>query len=707
MRKIKLQMGFAVMACAMLPTVSMADGGSEPASGTLGRLSARHYVQDGLVLHFDGIENAGLGKAHDSSATVWKDLSCNANDANIVRSTINEGDLGDWLENGYRFAGYSAAVTKFAQDIAPHLKATIQTVTMFNPADQRASYIEGTTRYNFYPSVFGANKNVTYIHTESTGSKLYFHFSNVKHGELSLWGGRYATILEDTGAGLLFQTDVPDKALVPGTSATSPGEQKWCIGSARVDSNQYGYYCAMTGTVHSVRAYSRVLTNDELKWNRVIDDYRFFGVMDDCLPTNAVVVVSETAECGGSDPDGVYLPSGWTFAACSDIKNIGGKEHRVCGYVLETWDETTKSWTDPVTNMQLTAWTSPVSGNWPSVRLTWLAKVVRGVVAVPDVGDYVQDGLVLHLDGFRNAGAEKPHDATATSWIELAAGMQASFVHSDADDSDWTWNGCFFGGRSLAIMDSAIALSSTFTVQVACDVDTSAQKDAYPRLMGTMNTEDYLSMYCMGSSGAARFKAGNNIAGDLSSWNGTYLTGICTEDKRAFFQTALPSGYSDFNKHHEVGADRIVTVGSTQGATNDEAQYYENCYLIGEIKNVRIYDRALSNEELEKNREIDEARRAYRPNVEVADGSCGAAVEKPGLYHVQGEWTFSATNVVDRFGCHRTVVGYTLEPAQDGAWGEPVRYHGSAYTHKVDGQLSDFVRLVWRLSPRGLRVIVR
>ena len=158
MKKINLQTSLAVVACAMVPTVSMADAGTEPASATLGRLSAAHYVQDGLVLHFDGIENAGLGKPHDSSATVWKDLSSNANDANIVRSTINEGDLGDWLENGYRFAGYSAAVTKFTQDIAPHLKATIQTVTMFNPADQRANYAIDGVNYKFYPSMFGSSR---------------------------------------------------------------------------------------------------------------------------------------------------------------------------------------------------------------------------------------------------------------------------------------------------------------------------------------------------------------------------------------------------------------------------------------------------------------------------------------------------------------------------------------------------------------------
>ena len=39
-----------------------------------------------------------------------------------------------------------------------------------------------------------------------------------------------------------------------------------------------------------------------------------------------------------------------------------------------------------------------------------------------DVGDYVQDGLVLHLDGIRNAGANAPHDGSATVWANLAGG---------------------------------------------------------------------------------------------------------------------------------------------------------------------------------------------------------------------------------------------------------------------------------------------
>lgn len=39
-------------------------------------LSAKSYVQDGLVALWDGIENAGYG-VHDGAATVWKDLCGN------------------------------------------------------------------------------------------------------------------------------------------------------------------------------------------------------------------------------------------------------------------------------------------------------------------------------------------------------------------------------------------------------------------------------------------------------------------------------------------------------------------------------------------------------------------------------------------------------------------------------------------------------
>ena len=43
-------------------------------------------------------------------------------------------------------------------------------------------------------------------------------------------------------------------------------------------------------------------------------------------------------------------------------------------------------------------------------------------VRVYDVDDYVQDGLVLHFDGIRNAGATALHNPNATTWVNLGSG---------------------------------------------------------------------------------------------------------------------------------------------------------------------------------------------------------------------------------------------------------------------------------------------
>ena len=52
------------------------------------------YVQDGLVGHWDGIDNAGTGM-HDPNATTWKDLTGITGDGTLAASTKwNGGNCG-------------------------------------------------------------------------------------------------------------------------------------------------------------------------------------------------------------------------------------------------------------------------------------------------------------------------------------------------------------------------------------------------------------------------------------------------------------------------------------------------------------------------------------------------------------------------------------------------------------------------------------
>lgn len=64
-----------------------------------GKLTARDYVQDGLVAMWDGIENIGLSLPHDDSTTTWKDLSGNGYDAKIIRLLTH----AYWEDNGFRY----------------------------------------------------------------------------------------------------------------------------------------------------------------------------------------------------------------------------------------------------------------------------------------------------------------------------------------------------------------------------------------------------------------------------------------------------------------------------------------------------------------------------------------------------------------------------------------------------------------------------
>ncbi|MBR4612454.1 MAG: hypothetical protein IKO40_07015, partial [Kiritimatiellae bacterium] len=63
---------------------------------------ADNYVQDGLVLHYDGIRNVGLNQPHSTTATTWVNL------ANPGTQDLTKGGTGKnsrWLDDGYFFDG--------------------------------------------------------------------------------------------------------------------------------------------------------------------------------------------------------------------------------------------------------------------------------------------------------------------------------------------------------------------------------------------------------------------------------------------------------------------------------------------------------------------------------------------------------------------------------------------------------------------------
>ena len=226
--------------------------------------------------------------------------------------------------------------------------------------------------------------------------------------------------------------------------------------------------------------YGRVLSDEEVAWNRVVDEARYFHRRAAIPVTN---IVLSTTIPGSEDGHFAIDAEGYTFSAPAS-RTVKGRRYVLSGYTLETWDGS--AWGSPAAHDGETSCT--LSDTTAKVRLTWryARPEGEGRLVVYDVDDYVQDGLILHYDGIRNAGATAAHDPEALQWRNIAPGYEnrwpmdrCSYVDSgsgyasvrnDATEGAWTDNGFAFTGKGyFAKWDDGdpFSVPTNFTMQVS------------------------------------------------------------------------------------------------------------------------------------------------------------------------------------------------------------------------------------------------
>lgn len=665
------------------------------------------YVQEGLIGHFDGIRNAGRCLPHDDSAAGWNDLSASFRSAAF---NVKEGaDAGEWTNDGYLFKGSSYAIITNSLNMG--LYSTVQLVTDIDTSAQNGITLFGAVYepFNLFTYVDG-NKNAVYFKaygTTGVGSGSYPVCSG--------WSGKYLNGILDYIDTAVFQgTEIP--ACKPGVEfKAAVGAQKWCWGGVYYQNDPH-IAGMVSGVYHSVRMYNRVLSGDELVWNRRVDEGRFRGPTS-FATSNVVVVASRVSGLSGSEECGNYRAVGWTFTADGGTKTLNGKDYVCDGYVVEIWNATTKSW-ELSERGTSRGWTSPANDEWASRRLTWKWRVVRGIRNAYDVGDYVQEGLIGHFDGIRNAGADKAHDGNAVQWADLSEkNIPATFVRLEGDTGHWTKSGYRFEGLSYAQLTGGLDPGLYSTVQLACDIRHEDYKARSTVLFGGPSSEPYnIFTYNWEKVRNVHFKTYSTTGVPSGSypkctgWEGKYLTGVLDYIDSAIFQGVEKPAYIEGVKFGKpVGAQKFCWGG---------LYYKDEPYLTGGvtgiIHSVRLYNRVLTDEELAWNRTVDEAR--FRgagialTNVIVASSRKTAeGREANGPYEVQGKWTFTAEPVADEDGKVKfKPAGYTLETWNEasGAWSSLQKFEGSSYLH--DTEVSGLVRLTWLWESRiGLSVIVR
>jgi hypothetical protein len=693
---------FIVGAIALLmPTAASAALKYEPGN---------YAAQDNLVVNFDGIRNAGLLKAHDGAATEWKNIGRVANDAEFIAKS---GDTSAWVADGYHFAGGAYGKLKFKQTLGASM--TVQIVADVNGSENSVSWPTFFGNPNDKANIYLSNNTqgtVSFKADNSTGLDWKARAAvtcgaNVKYLNAALNANEHKQILVSSDS---FATGWKVGTI---TETNVVGSQSWSFGSCGADGtfndaalgNRY-----LVGTIKAIRVYNKVLSDAELAANRVIDEARFFAG----IPVTNVVVATAVAGLEGNEGSGAYAydDDGYTFTAPQKATK-DGTVYACAGYTLETWNGT--GWSAPV-RCESCAYTATDPS--AKVRLTWQWQRAHAEVPValdPLFDEYVTDGLILHLDGIRNVGADKPHSWSSPQWIDLVKGNIASFQHDYADTSTWMDDGYYFGGRSFAQFVNALSgLAKMVTVQVVCDTTTNAlhalktssnPNILWPNLVSVGDNDQLNIYYDMNGDTRSRLTFKNANGGNVNlangaakdAWEGRYVTAIRNGAQNYILQTTAIADAVQVSTDKGNIAANTLRVGGANSPLDSRNQRW----FLGTIKAVRIYDRVLSDAELAQNRAIDEARFFGGPlpteNVVVASSVRGVDGNEPeGVYALpDGGHTFTAPASVtvgeDSYSC----TGYTLETwdTTTGTWGTPTEYPTAEY---VATDKSAKVRLTWQ-----------
>ena len=665
------------------------------------KIDADDYVQGGLRLHFDGIRNAGLGVAHDSSAMKWTNLASGP-DASLVTFSSERGS-GSWSGNGYDFTAGSCFETD--RGIALYRQASVQFAVEYSASRQIARWP------CFFSTVLDSDRFISYTYTpldnndNNRGDHLRFNTKVLSDNSFGIdaWRGRQASLVLDYDFSSVSNAEL--YASNKGSYKANIGAYKYCIGAGRMSAN-HRMDRAYVGLYHAFRLYDRVLTQSETAKNLEIDNIRFYTGASRSSDVNIVEVAVESP--GGAvsvDEEGCWIVRGdgisKTFSAPSAV-TVGKNAYTCTGYRLETWNAAKRMWENPTESDSLTS--VELSPSEQNRRLTWLYTLSSGVrtAASYDVCDYVQKGLVANYDGIRNFGPASPHGTLSQYWMDCSYRDVPMIAASNTAFKAWVPFGHHFEAKEVNFFETMepISLGQNGTVQSVMDTDPDSQTKNWPLYFGFGNS-DYSFFTRSNNKRRLEVKYPDWIGGNLllHEWKGKYFTWMVTEAKHYLIEDTVIGDGTDRTNQAGIPENKKFAIG----APNTYASYgdREKRSMTGDYYALRIYNRKLTEEEIVHNRKVDEIRyRGNFTNVNVTvvcetplDGVAAPVAVPAGDYEVTGRFTFTAESIT--VGESTFTAYHTVETWDGGEWGAPVKCDSSSYTY-TPGDAK--VRLTWKWS---------
>ena len=214
------------------------------------------YVADGLILHYDGIDNTGSG--HSTTATTWKDLSGNGNDGTLSKSLDSSSFY--WGDNNITLSGVSSTLGTYV-DTPLNLNGQERTIIYTIDGTGLTGSIWGDTSssntnglFNYY--TFVANRG------SSTSSNNKYTYTFAKSGIY-----QYAVTLSTSE--MKFYENGELKETLSNTIGLTT------TNNLRVLAAYYSSQNATNLKMYNFMVYNRALTDSEITQNYQIDKSKY------------------------------------------------------------------------------------------------------------------------------------------------------------------------------------------------------------------------------------------------------------------------------------------------------------------------------------------------------------------------------------------------------------------------------------------------
>lgn len=207
------------------------------------------YAKEGLILHYDAINNTGNG--HDNSTTIWKDLSGNGNDLKL--SNFGNNEKSGWSDYAINFDG----VDDFG---------TISTISQYLQGDVTIStriYSKAANNYRgIYGNHVGTNYGVSGILAQYQENLMRIGYNgNIVDIPYDYVTNKEITLTVQMGTNIGTKVYINGKLVGEIKTDSNPiqPETEFWIGKSYNSAERY-----FLGTMNNFLIYNRLLTENEI-----------------------------------------------------------------------------------------------------------------------------------------------------------------------------------------------------------------------------------------------------------------------------------------------------------------------------------------------------------------------------------------------------------------------------------------------------------